>query len=105
MQRCGKRAHASAVRGDLRSQAGVWLRENRERAGLSQRELSVRVGVLYYTFISQIESGRGRIPPERYEAWASALNIDAREFAMTMLKFYEMNTYRLIFGSDSKINV
>lgn len=98
MHRGGNQASASVTRGDLRSQAGVWLRENREQAGLSQRDLAMRVGVLYYTFISQIESGKGRIPPERYEAWANALNIDSREFAVMMLSFYEQTTYKLIFG-------
>ena len=30
----------------------------------------------FYTFISQLESGRGRIPPDRYKVWADALNVD-----------------------------
>lgn len=84
-------------RQDLRLQAGTWLRAMREEAGLSQRELAEKVGALYYTFISQIESGKGRIPPERYESWAEALGLDAREFSIRMLSFYEPTTYRLIF--------
>jgi len=46
----------------LRREAGIWLKELREARGLSQRDLANLVGVEYYTFISQIESGRGRIP-------------------------------------------
>ncbi len=47
----------------LRNQAGRWLRQLREERGISQRELAKKVGAKYYTFISQLELGRGRIPP------------------------------------------
>lgn len=87
---------------DLRFQAGVWLKARREAAGLSQRDVAERVGVLYYTFVSQIEIGRGRIPSERYEAWARALGLAPRDFAKTMLSFYEPATYQLIFGDDAE---
>ena len=83
---------------DLRIEAGAWLRSMREARGLSQREFSDRMGTVYHTFISQIEAGRGRIPSERYEAWAQALEVDPRKFAITMLSFYEPATYELIFG-------
>jgi transcriptional regulator with XRE-family HTH domain len=72
-----------------RNQAGVWLRELRERRGLSQRELAARVGVEYYTLISQLETGRGRIPPDRYPIWAHALGIDKREFVRTLMSYYD----------------
>ena len=59
----------------LRREGGRWLRQCREAAGLSQRELAQLVGAEYYTFISQLETGRGRIPPDRYHIWAEALKI------------------------------
>jgi transcriptional regulator with XRE-family HTH domain len=58
---------------ELRQQAGRWLRELREARGLSQRGLADGVGAEYYTFISQLEAGRGRIPPDRYTTWATAV--------------------------------
>lgn len=58
---------------ELRRLGGRWLKERRERAGLSQRQLAEILGVEYYTFISQIETGHGRIPPDRYAAWAEAI--------------------------------
>ncbi|WP_186415324.1 MULTISPECIES: helix-turn-helix transcriptional regulator [unclassified Pannonibacter] len=97
MQFQGSASIASDNRQDLRLQAGLWLKAAREQAGLSQRDLAERVGVLYYTFISQIEGGKGRIPAERYEAWAQALGMAPRDFAMRMLSFYEPTTYDLIF--------
>lgn len=90
---------------DLRVEAGAWLRSLRQARGLSQREFAERVGTVYHTFISQIEAGRGRIPSERYEIWARALEIDPREFSIKMLGFYEPATYNLIFGErESRVN-
>jgi transcriptional regulator with XRE-family HTH domain len=82
----------------LRSQAGVWLRELREKRGLSQRDLAERVGAEYYTFISQLENGRGRIPPNRYLIWADVLGIEPRELARTLMSYYDPVTYDIIFG-------
>jgi transcriptional regulator with XRE-family HTH domain len=81
----------------LRNQAGNWLRELREKRGLSQRELAARVGAEYYTFISQLETGRGRIPPDRYLVWAHALGIDKREFVRTLMSYYDPVTYNILF--------
>jgi transcriptional regulator with XRE-family HTH domain len=85
---------------ELRKEAGLWLRAKRESAGLSQRELAIKVGFEYYTFISQIESGRGRVPAERYEKYAEAFRMSPRDFALTMLRFNDPYTYRMIFESD-----
>ena len=86
----------------LRNQAGVWLRELRERRGLSQRELADRVGAEYYTFISQLETGRGRIPPDRYLVWAHALGIDKREFVRTLMSYYDPVTYGILFDQAAE---
>ena len=59
----------------LRKEAGMWLKELRQQAGLSQIELAARLQLKYYTFISQIETGYGRVPTEAMEAWAKALGV------------------------------
>lgn len=89
---------------ELRKEAGTWLRGRREAVGLSQRELAVKVGFEYYTFISQIEAGRGRVPAERYEEYAKAFHMPPRDFALTMLRFNDPHTYRMIFGSGTQPN-
>ena len=86
---------------ELRQQAGRWLRELREARGLSQRGLADRVGAEYYTFISQLELGRGRIPPDRYTAWATALEVDPRIFVQTLMRYYDPVTYEIIFSDPS----
>ena len=82
----------------LRQQAGRWLKAAREAAGLTQAELAERVGLRYYTFVSQVESGLGRLPIETQRAWAEALGLDPREFAQTLLRYYEPELYRLLFS-------
>jgi len=81
----------------LRKQAGTWLKELRGQAGLSQIQLADVLGFKYYTFISQVENGFGRVPVESMEAWAKALNIGHAEFAKRLLSFYEPELYRLLF--------
>lgn len=101
MQFQSKSSKTDEKRQDLRAQAGAWLKAAREEAGLSQRELATEMGALYYTFISQIESGKGRLPADRYKAYAEALGIDKREFAIKMLEFYEPTTHELIFNQSA----
>jgi transcriptional regulator with XRE-family HTH domain len=84
----------------LRQEAGKWLKSLREAAGLSQRDLAKAVGIDYYTFISQIESGRGRVPPAQMRVWAGALKVAPRDFAMNLMKYYDPLSYELIFGDE-----
>jgi transcriptional regulator with XRE-family HTH domain len=85
----------------LRRQAGVWLKAAREAAGLTQAELAERVGLRYYTFVSQVESGHGRVPIEAQGAWAKAVGLDETEFARTLLALYDPELYRLLFGDTA----
>ncbi|WP_374575852.1 helix-turn-helix domain-containing protein [Phenylobacterium sp.] len=89
-----------ALTKSLRREAGRWLRARREDAGLTQAELASRVGLRYYTFVSQVEGGQGRVPIEAQGAWAEALGLDAAGFARTLLRFYEPELYRLLFESE-----
>ena len=84
----------------LRQQAGRWLKTARESAGLTQAEVAEKVGLRYYTFVSQVESGLGRLPIETQAAWAGALGLDPGDFAKTLLQYYEPELYRLLFGGE-----
>jgi transcriptional regulator with XRE-family HTH domain len=85
---------------ELRKKAGSWLRSRRSELGLSQRELAHRVNMEYYTFISQIEAGRGRVPADRLREWSVALEMEPREFAINLMKYYDFHTFDMIFGSS-----
>ena len=81
----------------MRKQAGAWLKELRAQAGLSQIELAAILGLKYYTFISQVENGFGRVPTDSLEAWAKALGAEPSAFARELLSYYEPELYRLLF--------
>jgi transcriptional regulator with XRE-family HTH domain len=86
---------------ELRKRAGAWLQERRKAAGLSQIELAQRLGLKYYTFISQVENGFGRVPSESMEPWARALGIAPGTFARELLSYYDPDLYRLLFKVKS----
>lgn len=81
----------------LRKEGGKWLKSLREQRGLSQKELAELVDVQFHTFISQLENGRGRIPPERYESWAIALDIPCHHFVERVLSYYDPMTHQILF--------
>lgn len=91
-----QKTNSDSVR-ELRTAGGLWLRNLREATGLSQREFADRVGVTYYTFISQIENGRGRLPPDRYETWADALDMDRKVFVRELMRYYDPVTHKILF--------
>jgi transcriptional regulator with XRE-family HTH domain len=90
-------AKASPQAKVLRKEAGAWLKELRGRAGLSQIELAQQLGLKYYTFVSQVENGFGRVPTESMGAWGRALGVEPPVFARKLLSYYEPELHRLLF--------
>ena len=80
----------------LRRRAGAWLKTQRNAVGLTQKDLAKELGLEYYTFVSQIESGHGRVPSNLYESWAACLKMPAPEFAQKMLEFYDPYAFRAL---------
>lgn len=87
---------------EMRRDGGIWLKKLRLSANLSQRQLAEKVGADYYTFISQLENGRGRIPPDRYEEWAEALNVPPDTFVFNVMRFYDPVTFKILFGEKGE---
>ena len=85
----------------LRKRGGKWLKDQREKVGFSQRELAKELSLPYYTFISQVENGTARIPPEHYENWAAALRVPIATFVRAMLKYYDPVIFDLLFPRDT----
>ncbi|GJE43264.1 helix-turn-helix domain-containing protein [Methylobacterium soli] len=83
---------------ELRREGGRLLKRLREARGLSQRELCALVGGGVYTFISQLETGRGRVPPDKLRVWSEALGLPAADFAKMILPYYDPETYAILFG-------
>ena len=103
MSRTAMNPAKAALTKDLRREAGRWLKAAREAAGLTQAELADRIGLRYYTFVSQVESGLGRVPIETQGAWAEAVGLNPAEFARTLLRYYEPELFRLLFGEAAEV--
>ena len=87
---------------DARTELGSWLRTLREAQGLSQRQLADMLDLDYYTFISQLETGRGKIPSARYRDWAKVLQQEPKAFMTILLRYYEPEAYEMLFGDAQK---
>jgi len=97
-----RQAETAPKGAELRKRAGTWLQERRKAAGLSQIELAARLGLKYYTFISQVENGFSRVPTDIMGAWARELGLEPAAFARHLLMYYEPEMHRLLFGAESK---
>lgn len=86
----------------LRKEAGTWLKKLRQAAGLSQLELAKRLGFKYYTFISQIENGFGRVPSDAMRPWAENLGVNPSAFARRLLSFYDPDLYQLVIEGGQR---
>lgn len=85
-----------------RMKAGARIKHLRNQAGLTQKELAEKVNQGYYTFISQVETGYARVPPEDYVRWAKALGLDTQEFVKDLLSYYEPETHSVLFPKSKK---
>lgn len=85
----------------LRKEAGKYLKGLREAAGLTQQELAKLVGLEYYTFVSQVENGKTRVPPEKQRAWAKAVGMTSHTFSKRLQNFYDPFGWDAMWGKDS----
>ncbi len=99
---CDLPSHTQTDEKDLRRQGGLWLKAKREEAGLSQRDLANKIGLKFYSFVSQIENGRTRVPPELLHQWSEALNIPTAEFTRNMLYFFDNTIYNALFDQENQ---
>lgn len=99
-----KRSAASSTDGDvlkeLRRKLGRWLKSRREERGLTQADLALELNLRYYSFVSQVENGIGRIPQDLYAPWADALQVEAEEFGWTVLSHLEPGLFKMISGRE-----
>jgi ribosome-binding protein aMBF1 (putative translation factor) len=93
--------NAATGAGSLREEAGKWLQEQRRNSGLSQMDLANKIGLKYYTFISQVENGFGRVPSSSMGKWARALGVSPALFARHLLAYYDPELYHVLFEEES----
>ncbi|RMH14859.1 MAG: XRE family transcriptional regulator [Gammaproteobacteria bacterium] len=82
----------------LRKKLGPILKSYRTLAGLTQLELANKLGFKAYTFVSQLEGGTGKVPSEVIPKMAKAFGVSEKELAKLLLKHYDPDMYKALFG-------
>lgn len=70
--------HQGAYALTLRKRAGAYLKGLRQDQKLTQSDMAKLLGIEYYTFVSQVETGLVRVPPEQLERWALCEELNRR---------------------------
>lgn len=86
----------------LRQQGGKIVKQMRESLGYSQTDFA-RHADSTKIFVSMVETGRSRIPPNEISAWALALQTEPRDFAKLMMRYYDPQTFALLFGDEGEV--
>jgi transcriptional regulator with XRE-family HTH domain len=81
---------------------GDFIRTRRESLDLTQVELARAVGMDYPTGISAIEVGRNTVPPERYLAFADALDVQYHPFAREILRCTNPWAHAMLFETEPR---
>ena len=79
---------------------GQWLRDRRNEIGLTQREVALMCDFEYYTTVSEIEMGKARDPPIRYESYARAMKMPVKDFVRELMRYYDHHAWAILFGNN-----
>ena len=83
-----------------RKRGGLMIKSLRNQMGYTQRELASKCELDYYTFISQIEAGVGKIPPSKLRIFAESLGVNPALFAREILKYYDPVMFEILFDTS-----
>ncbi len=95
------RTKISGPEAKLRQRGGAWFQNKRQSLGLTQLDVSKRLGYDYYTFVAQIESGKGKLPEEHYETVAKLFKMSPQDFAKKQLVFYFPSIFKCLYGAPT----
>ena len=68
---------------------------------MTQKALADHLGLSYYTFISQLETGQATLPPALWRDVATVLMMDPLDFAIECLEVNQPEVFKQLFG-DTK---
>lgn len=69
-----------------RSDLGRLIQKKREAAGVTQKDVSTRLGFSSPQFVSNAERGRCLVPTKLLRKWASAIKMDPKELFQAQLR-------------------
>lgn len=81
---------------------GQRMKRFREDLQMTQLDMAQRTDQTYFTFISQVESGKAKIPTRDLPKWAKALQLDTYEFAKSYLKAVDQHLFEAMFEPNDR---
>jgi transcriptional regulator with XRE-family HTH domain len=86
-------------------QLGVFLRKKREAMGITQKELSQKLGLTVCQLISNIERGVSEVPTNRISVYAQSLELDPKELTkmieQVLKKKTDKKTSTKLYGTET----
>lgn len=90
-------AKKKKVDSENRWEFGQFLKRCRNSKGYTQPQMAEAVGQNYFTVISQIENGSGKIPTTDIHLWAEALGVPTPDLAKAYVKAYDRPLFEALF--------
>lgn len=87
------------------AEIGATIKRRRQELSMTQKDLGVKLGLNYYTMISQVENGYVTLPPALWAEVADALALDRVEWVATCLDHLHPDIFAALFGRASKAEV
>jgi transcriptional regulator with XRE-family HTH domain len=84
---------------------GEIIKTQRTAIGYTQKELADRLGLEYYTMISQLENGYVSVPPAMWVPLSFILKLNREEWVLMCLEEIAPEIYNALFGNNSTTDV
>lgn len=87
---------------ERRKAFGQRMKRVREDLQMTQLDMANSTDQVYFTFISQVETGSAKIPTKDLPKWAKALQLDTYEFAKSYLKAVDQHLFEAMFERGNR---
>lgn len=88
-----KRTKAKKIVEEKRKRFGQIIKSLRQTARLTQHDVAEQLDYKYLSFVSQLETGKQRIPVQDMKSFARLYNVDIHAFAKECVRAYESKHY------------
>lgn len=78
---------------------GQYIKQCRQDAGLTQKQLADALGMEYYNTISQVENDRINLPPAHWRTAANVMQLNVQDFVLKCLNLMQPEMRNAVFGT------
>ena len=82
-----------------RKNFGQMIQQRRQEIDMTQPELAEKTNQKFFTFVSNVENGRAKIPTVDLKIWARALKVNRNQFVQNYLFAADPPLYNALFSA------